>query len=184
LEGHAAEFPETSSVLTGLDIQGHNRMKAFPSLLRRSVHKTPASPKRSLSGSASLRFALALIAATAITTNAWASGPSISVSVSPDKITNEGQDAAFTLTLSSPASRKIAVNFVMTGLGDNFVLLGNFNSGRVVIPAGQSSGTVALHSLNGETAPSIATVVFNIYGGEHYRVGHPSNATLRIQNLP
>ncbi len=143
-------------------------MNAFPPLRRRSL------------------FALTLLAAAVMTTNAWAAGPTISVSVFPAMITNEGQDAAFTLNLSSPASRKIAVNFVMTGLAgpDEYALLGNFNFGRIVISAGQSSATVVLHSLSGDVRPPISTAILNIYGGEHYRVGHPSNATLKIQNLP
>jgi hypothetical protein len=165
--GASLKFPETSFVLAGLDIKGRTRMKAFPSRQRRLV------------------FALALFATAVITTNAWAGGPTISMSVFPAMITNEGQDAAFTLNLSSPTSRKIAVHFVMTGLADfsDYALIGNINFGRVVIPAGQSSATVVLHTLNGQRGPTVATAIFNIFGGDHYRVGHPSNATLKIQNL-
>lgn len=162
-------------------------MKASPLPQRSSVQRVAALPKRSLVSSACLRTAVAFIAAAVVTSNALAAGPSISVSVFPAMITNEGQDAAFTLNLSSPASRKIAVNFVMTGLagqGSDYVLFGNFNFGRIVIQAGESSATVAVHSLSGNVRPAIATAILNIYGGEHYRVGHPSNATLKIQNLP
>ena len=113
-------------------------------------------------------------------------GPSISVSVSPSTITNEGQDATYTLTLSSPATRRIAVNFIMLGtaaIGSDYVLTGNFHSGRVMIPVGQSSVTVMLHSFDDDVFVPNESAIFVILGGERYKVGSPSQAIVQINNL-
>jgi hypothetical protein len=113
-------------------------------------------------------------------------GPSISVSVSPSTNTNEGQDATYTLTLSSPATRRIAVNFVMLGtaaLGSDYVLTGNFNFGRVMIPVGQSSVTVMLHSLDDDMFVPQESAIFTVLGGDRYKVGSPNHAKVEINNL-
>jgi hypothetical protein len=102
-------------------------------------------------------FTVLVLVAVAICTSATpalASGPAAGVSASPTTITNEGQEATFTLTLSSPAPRMFALNFVMTGSaidGDDYILLGNFNeSGGVVFSPGQSTATVTLHSFSND----------------------------------
>jgi hypothetical protein len=113
-------------------------------------------------------------------------GPSISVSVSPSTITNEGQDATYTLTLSSPATRRIAVNFIMLGtatLGSDYVLTGNFHSGRVMISPGQSSVSVMLHTFNDDVVVRQETAAFAILGGDRYRVGSPSQAIVAIDGV-
>src|SRR5450755_3583847 len=88
-----------------------------------------------------------LVAATAATCFA---GPTITVSVAPSTVSNVGEDAVYTLALSTPTSKKIQVNFIMRGtatLGSDYFLFGNFNQfGQIVIPTGQSSATVTLHT--------------------------------------
>ena len=113
---------------------------------------------------------------------------SVSVSVSPSTITNEGEDSTVTLTVSPPASRNIAVNLVLTGTaapGSDFALIGNFNrSGQVLIPAGQPTATLTLHSLYDDDGRFSEFVVFNVIGGKRYRVGSPSHAQVTIENKP
>jgi hypothetical protein len=113
-------------------------------------------------------------------------GPAISVSVFPSTITNEGEDATYTLTLSSPATRRIAVNFTMLGtatFGRDYVLTGNFNSGRVLIPVGESSVTVVLHSFDDDMFVPQESAIFTILGGNRYKVGSPNHAKVEINNL-
>ena len=118
------------------------------------------------------------------------SGPIISVTVSPDRITNEGEDAAFTFTLSAPAPRRILLNFLISGFpvevpDSDFVLVGNFNKfGQLIIPAGQTTATIVLHSFVEDVeAPSTENFVLEIVNGGRYRVGSPSRAELHIDNL-
>jgi hypothetical protein len=119
---------------------------------------------------------------------ASARAQSVSVSVSPSTITNEGDESSVTLTVSPPASRPINVNLVLTGtaaLGSDFVLIGNFNrSHQVVIPAGQPTATVTLHSIYDDDGAFNEFVVFNVIGGKRYRVGSPSHAQVTIENKP
>ncbi len=131
---------------------------------------------------------LILLALAAFTSASPVRAQSVSVSASPSTITNEGEEATITLTVSPPSSRNIAVNFVMTGtaaLGSDYVLIGEFNkAGQVVIPAGQSTSMITLHSLYDDDATGSETAVFNILGGKRYRVGSPSRAQVTIENKP
>src|SRR5947209_6846609 len=119
-----------------------------------------------------------------LASNALAKAPLVNVSVSPDPITNENQEATFTLSLSAPATHPIAVAFVMTGLavqGFDYVLLGNFNkSGQAVIPAGQSCTIVTLHTLDDDPNPFREFATLNVVNGARYHVGSPTRASIFI----
>jgi hypothetical protein len=125
-----------------------------------------------------------LVATTAATT--CFAGPTITVSVSPSTVTNQAQDATITLSLSTPTSKKIQVNFQMSGTatpGQDYVLLGNFDQfGRIVIPTGQSSATVTLHTLDDDGSKKSEKATFSLIGGDAYHVGRPSSATVTILN--
>jgi hypothetical protein len=158
----------------------------LPPLPQRFPPKLAALPKNHFGQHARLRAALLFMVFAAVTSSALAKSPLVSVSVFPTTITNEGQDATFTFTLSSPAPRKISVNFVLTATPgfDDFVLVGNFNSGRVVIPAGQTSASITLHTFVADFNPTIDTVVLNLVNGQRYHLGAPDHAQLHIHNLP
>lgn len=132
---------------------------------------------------------LILLSIFALALSAFAGGPSISVMVTPQHITNEGEEATFTFTLSEPAGRKIAVTFFLNGgatIGEDYVLIGKFNkSAQLVIPAGQTSATITLHTLveDIEDDPQPEFVGLDIADGPRYRVGSPSQAVIRIQNF-
>jgi len=125
-----------------------------------------------------------LVATTAATT--CFAGPTITVSVSPSIVTNQGQDAIITLSLSTPTSKKIQVNFNVSGTatpGADYVLLGNFDQfGRIVIPTGQSSATVTLHTVDDDGGRKSENATFSLIGGDAYNVGRPSSATVTILN--
>lgn len=131
-------------------------------------------------------LAALMVGFAALTTVSGIAAPTINVSAFPHKLTEAGQDATFTLHLSAASSRKIALNFVMTGMareGENYVLTADHNRlGQIVIPAGSSSVAVTLHSLGGITAaPLMEDAVFNILAGRGYRVGSRSQAQVIIQ---
>jgi hypothetical protein len=113
---------------------------------------------------------------------------SISVSASPSVITNEGEESTVTLTVSPPSSRNLAVNLVLTGTaapGLDYVVLGAFNAqSQVIIPAGQATATLTLHSLYDDDGRFSESVVFNVIGGKRYRIGSPSHAQVTIKNVP
>ena len=124
-----------------------------------------------------------LVATTAATCFA---GPTITVSVSPSTVTNQAQDAIITLALSTPTSKKIQINFNVSGTatpGADYVLLGNFDQfGRIVIPTGQSSATVTLHTVDDDGGPKSEKATFSLVGGDAYNVGRPFSATVTILN--
>ena len=160
-------------------------MKLPPSPNRFSPEPS-AVPKNHFGQRVRLRAAFVFIVFVVATSSALAKGPLVSVSVFPTSITNEGQDATFTFTLSSPAQRKISVAFALTGTPgfDDFVLVGDFNSGRVVIPAGQMSASITLHTFVADFQPAMDTVILNLLNGQRYHLGAPDHAQLHIHNLP
>ena len=141
----------------------------------------PASTSRRPSGPAGRFIGVFLLLAAG---NILAGSPLVSVSSSPFSITNENEEATYTLTLSAPAARNVGVTFVMTGTaipGFDYVLLGVFNKfGQIVIPAGQSSATVTLHTLPDEGYPAREIATLNVLNGSRYHIGSPSHADVII----
>lgn len=123
-----------------------------------------------------------------VASNGLAGSPLVSVSSSPSPITNENEEATYTLNLSAPAPRNIGVAFVMTGSavqGFDYVLIGAFNkSGQVVIPAGQLSATVTLHTLADDGYPAQEIATFNVINGARYHIGSPGHANIVIRPQP
>jgi hypothetical protein len=73
--------------------------------------------------------------------------PEISVQASPSQV-NEGQDAAFNFVASPDNHRQVTVRYSMSGkatLGTDYTLSGT--PGQIIIPAGQASATITLHSM-------------------------------------
>ena len=114
--------------------------------------------------------------------------PLVSISSSGSPITNENQEATYTVNLSPPAPRNIGVAFVMTGSavqGFDYILLGNFNkSGQILIPAGQASVTVTLHTVPDEGFPAREIATLNLLNGARYHLGSPRHADIVIQPQP
>lgn len=109
-----------------------------------------------------------------------------SVSVSPAIITDQGEEAIFTINISPPSSRRVAVKFALSGTavaGRDYVLFGDLKRSRIVFLPGQPFATVTLHSFDGD-GPSQKFASLHIVGGERYSVGSPSHATVKIENVP
>ena len=111
--------------------------------------------------------------------------PEVSVVVSPSPITSAFEDAVFTVTLSAPTPRGAAIAFFMSGAAkaaSDYVLLGNFDGkGRILIPAGETSATVTLHTLFRDPSLPLLDATMNLGHGSHYRLGSPRRAQLLIE---
>ena len=108
-----------------------------------------------------------------------------SVSVSPNTITDQGEEATFTIELSTPPTRRVAVRFALFGTappGRVYTLFGDLKKGRIVFLPGQSFATVTLHSFDFD-GPQHAIATLHLVGGERYSVGSPSQASVRIENV-
>jgi hypothetical protein len=137
--------------------------------------------KRFPSLAASIAIALFAVAASA-------HAQTLSVTASPSTITNAGDEATFTITVSPPSPINLSVNFVMSGtakLGRDYALVGDFNRyAQIQIAAGHATTTVTLHAFYDDDKPgSHETAIFNLFAGPKYRVGTPSSAQVTIQNV-
>jgi hypothetical protein len=117
-----------------------------------------------------------------------AGAQTISVSASPSVITNAGEESTITLTISPPSSVVLSVQFFLTGTagyGHDYVLTGEFNrAGQIIVPRGQSTVTVTLHSFYDDDRPGTEeTAIFNLHSGRRYSVGSPSRAQVTIENI-
>jgi hypothetical protein len=125
--------------------------------------------------------------------SAFAARPTLSVSVSPTVITNEGEQAIITITASTPPARNLRVNFFLTGnafLNLDYLLIAPAQTPQIVenfqllFPAGQSSIQVILRSMAGEDRFALLVANFFLRSGARYRLGHPRGAfvTIRLPN--
>lgn len=114
-----------------------------------------------------------------------AATPVASLEVSPSPITSAYDNAVFTVTLSTPTPRGLGIAFFMSGgarSGSDYVLLGNFDGqGHIVIPAGETSATVTLHTLFKDPSQPQLDATMNLLHGGHYRLGSPRHARLIIE---
>jgi hypothetical protein len=141
----------------------------------------------------SVRVALIVAVSALLATSSFAQRPTISVSVSPSTVTNQGEDATITLTASSPPARRLFINFFVIGtavFGRDYVLVAPNNTPpiirtvpQIVFPAGQSSVDVILHTMEDNGGAPSETATFFLEPGRRYHVGHPSRATVTIENF-
>ena len=134
-----------------------------------------------------LKFLGLLCAVTLLSGGLTASSvPQVSVTVSPSMINRVRLDSAqFTLSLSAPAPHDTGVAFFMSGtahLNRDYVLSGNFNtSGQIVIPAGQTSSVVTLHTLFVDPSPVSSSATMNLlHDNTPYVFSGPKSATVLL----
>jgi hypothetical protein len=139
------------------------------------------------------RTALIVAVSALLATTSFAQRPTISVSVSPSMVTNQGEDATITLTASSPPTRRLLINFFVSGtaeFGRDYVLVAPNNTPpiirtvpQIVFPAGQSSVDVILHTMEDDEGIPSETAIFFLEQGRRYHIGHPDRARVTIENL-
>jgi hypothetical protein len=106
----------------------------------------------------------------------------ITISASPTQV-EEGQNATFKISAQQKVSKPLTISYSMSGsaaLGSDYTLNGSHN--KVTIPAGQSSATVTLHSIEGskdESKERIQTVTMTLSKGAGYTLKN-NTATVTI----
>ena len=132
-----------------------------------------------------LARALCMVLLLSVIGHLSAATPVVSVAVSESPITSAYENAVFTVTLSEPAPRAIGVAFFMSGgamSGSDYLLFGNFDGrGHIVIPAGETSAAVTLHTLFKDPSQPQLQATLNLLHGGHYRLGSPRHAQLLIE---
>lgn len=113
------------------------------------------------------------------------STPTIRISVSPTSVV-EGNDATFTISASVAVLQPLAVSYSMRGTGINgsdYTLTGT--PGKVTIGTGQTSATVAIHSIADHVKEKSETAVMALTSGAGYKIPRRgAKATLTILNGP
>jgi hypothetical protein len=107
---------------------------------------------------------------------------SVSVSASPTQV-HEGSSATYTISASPAPSQPVTVHYSMSGtasLGSDYTLSGT--RGQVTIPAGQSSASVTLKSLQDpdNANEKAETAIMRLQAGTGVAPGTPSTATVTI----
>lgn len=117
-------------------------------------------------------------------TAAFVQGPPASTTASPTQI-HEGQTATYTVSVATAPSKPLIVKYKMSGTAsrsEDYTLSGTF--GQVTIPAGQTSATVTLTSLqdpdNGNTNEATETAIMTLQPGPGYFSGGSQSATVSI----
>ena len=117
-------------------------------------------------------------------TGNFVQGPAASTTPSSSQI-HEGDTATYTVSIATAPSKPLVVHYKMSGTasrGEDYNLSGTF--GQVTIPAGQTSATVTLTSLqdsdNGTTNEKAETAIMTLQPGPGYFSGGSSSATITI----
>ena len=107
---------------------------------------------------------------------------SITVTVSPTRITDQGEEAIFNIHVTPAPLGRRAIPFVMAGTaiqGRDYALFGSLSRGQIVIEPGVTDTPITLHSFDGEGYfRRFATLL--LFGSHNPR----NHATVRIENVP
>ncbi len=108
--------------------------------------------------------------------------PTVSVSVSPASVNEDGSGAlTYTFTRSGDASEALSVSYTVGGTatqGTDFPT----QSGTVTIAANQTTGTVTINPTDDSVVEPDETIVLTVTDGANYNVGSPNSATGTINN--
>ena len=108
--------------------------------------------------------------------------PSITVSVSPAAVAEDGApNLIYTFTLNQAAFSAISVNYTIGGTAANGTDYATIAS-PLVIPAGNTTGTVTVNPTADATIEADETVTLTLAAGTGYNVGVPNSATGTILN--
>jgi hypothetical protein len=136
------------------------------------------------------QLAVTAFLALSLSQTTWAAGgPRASVSISPGIVSGVGEEATFTVSLSAPSAKPVALNFSTSGSaipGRDYLLESNSfdRLGRIIIPAGMTSATITVITLDDdENFKHTRALIFTLLGGNNYSAPAPHNkAQLVIVN--
>jgi N-acetylneuraminic acid mutarotase len=116
---------------------------------------------------------------------AKAKPPTINLSVDHSTI-NEGQDATFTATASSPnPDGTITVGYQISGTATPAAQFYNLSAPQFVIPSGATQAKVTLHAIPNGLSSGSETAVMTIAKGSGYKLAKtPPMAIVTIDNIP
>ncbi len=108
--------------------------------------------------------------------------PSVTVSVSPAAVAEDGApNLVYTFTLNQAASSAISINYTIGGTAANGIDYATIAS-PLVIPAGNTTGTVTVNPTADTNIEADETVTLTLAAGSGYTVGVPNSATGTILN--
>ncbi|EGD09904.1 putative Ig domain-containing protein,Calx-beta domain-containing protein [Xanthomonas vesicatoria ATCC 35937] len=105
-----------------------------------------------------------------------------SIAVSPASVAEDGgTNLTYTVTLTNPSSTAVSIGFSIGGTATSGTDFAAVNS-PLVIPAGQTSGSIVIDPTADATSEPDETVVITLSAGSGYVVGSPNSATGTIVN--
>ncbi len=108
--------------------------------------------------------------------------PSATISVSPAAVAEDGApNLVFTVTLNQASFSAISVNYSIGGTATNGTDYATIAS-PLVIPAGNTTGTITVNPTADATIEADETVTLTLAAGTGYTVGVPNSATGTILN--
>ncbi|UAY74695.1 putative Ig domain-containing protein [Pseudoxanthomonas sp. X-1] len=108
--------------------------------------------------------------------------PSATIAVSPGSVTENGSaNLVYTVSLSQPAPSALSIGFNVGGTATAGTDYATVNA-PLVIPAGQTTGTITIDPTPDTTVEPDETVAISLNAGLGYTVGSPSSATGTILN--
>lgn len=108
--------------------------------------------------------------------------PSATISVSPSAVAEDGApNLVYTVTLNQPSFSAISVNYTIGGTATNGTDYATIAS-PLVIPAGNTTGTITVNPTADATIEANETVILTLAAGAGYTVGVPNSATGTILN--
>jgi uncharacterized protein YhjY with autotransporter beta-barrel domain len=108
--------------------------------------------------------------------------PSVTVSVSPAAVAEDGApNLIYTFTLNQAAFGAVSVNYTIGGTATNGTDYATIAS-PLVIPAGNTTGTVTVNPTADASIEADETVTLTLAAGTGYTVGVPNSATGTILN--
>ena len=108
--------------------------------------------------------------------------PSATISVSPAAVAEDGApNLIFTVTLNQAAFTATSINFTIGGTATNGTDYATIAS-PLVIPAGNTTGTITVNPTADATIEADETVTLTLAAGSGYTVGVPNSATGTILN--
>ncbi|MCB1630043.1 MAG: autotransporter outer membrane beta-barrel domain-containing protein, partial [Xanthomonadales bacterium] len=108
--------------------------------------------------------------------------PSATITVSPAAVAEDGAaNLIYTVTLNQAAFNPISVNYSVGGTATNGSDYAAIAS-PLLIPAGNTSGTITVNPTTDATIEADETVVLTLAAGTGYTVGVPNSATGTILN--
>jgi Calx-beta domain/Putative Ig domain len=108
--------------------------------------------------------------------------PSASISVAPAAVAEDGvPNLIYTVTLNQASLSALSINYTVGGTATNGTDYATITS-PLVIPAGNTTGTITVNPTADATIESNETAIITLAAGTGYTVGVPASATGTITN--